>query len=98
LFHFRNKIEVVNSVFKKRDMLRTIRGVVSHEHQSSVFTISSAVHDLNNKIGIILTRCDLLETDCQLGTRATANLKAIRKAAEALAAMVSQLGEANREQ
>jgi signal transduction histidine kinase len=61
-------------------------------------TAGNAVHDLNNKIRIILARCDLLETHCQLGTKATTDLEAIRKAAEALATMVNQLPDVHREQ
>lgn len=45
------------------------------------------VHDLNNKLYIILTRCELLEMHSQLGKRAIADLQAIREAAETLAAM-----------
>jgi len=60
-------------------------------HQSSANATGTAVHDLNNKIGVILTRCELLEQHCQLGTRATTDVEAIRKAAEALATMVNRL-------
>lgn len=45
------------------------------------------IHDLNNKLYIILTRCELLEMHSQLGKRATADLQAIREAAETLVAM-----------
>lgn len=45
------------------------------------------VHDLNNKLYIILTHCELLKMHSQLGKRATADLQAIRHAAETLAAM-----------
>jgi hypothetical protein len=40
----------------------------------------------------------LLETHCQLGAKATTDLEAIRKAAEALATMVKKLPDAHREQ
>ncbi len=66
------------------------------KHQSSA--TGTAVHDLNNTIGVILARCELLEQHCQLGTRATTDLEAIRKAAEALATMVSRLSDSNKEQ
>lgn len=56
------------------------------------------VHDVNNKIGIILTRCDLLETHSRLGTRATADLQAIREAAEALAVLVHRGPGANKKE
>jgi signal transduction histidine kinase len=48
------------------------------------------VHELNNKLYIILTHCELLEMHSQLGKRATADLNAIRQAAETLAAMARQ--------
>ena len=72
-------------------------------HQSSPFgkastAAGSAVHDINNKIGVILSYCELLENHCQLGTRATIDLETIREAAEALAMMVARLSDLNKEQ
>jgi len=52
-----------------------------NQRPSATATVT-AVHDLNNKIGVILARCELLEQHCQLGTRATSDLETIRKAAE----------------
>ena len=46
------------------------------------------IHDVNNKLGVIIARCDLLATHSQLGERASADLDAIKEAAQALAVMV----------
>jgi signal transduction histidine kinase len=49
-----------------------------------------AVHDLNNKLHIILTNCELLKMHSQLDKRAVAELRAIREAAETLASMARE--------
>ena len=51
-------------------------------------TPAATAHALNNKIGIILARCDLLEIHSQLNRQGNEDLHSIREAAEALAAMV----------
>jgi signal transduction histidine kinase len=55
-------------------------------HSPSTATL--LIHDLNNKLGVILARCDLLATHSQLGERASADLHAIKQAAEELAVII----------
>ncbi len=55
----------------------------------------SLAHDLNNKIGTILARCELLGSRSRLEGKAAADLKIIRKTAEALADLVGKLEESS---
>jgi hypothetical protein len=47
-----------------------------------------STHDVNNKLGVILARCELLSLRPQLDSKSSADLREIRNAAEALAHMM----------
>jgi signal transduction histidine kinase len=52
---------------------------------------SNLAHDLNNKIGTILARCELLDSRSRLEGKAAEDLQIIRSTAEALAELVGKL-------
>lgn len=48
-------------------------------------------HALNNKLGVIMARCELLGSRSHLGAKASKDLLAIRNAAKELAVMISKI-------
>ncbi len=48
----------------------------------------SLAHDLNNKLGIILTHCDLVSRHIPAESKSSKHLRAIRNAAQAIADLI----------
>jgi hypothetical protein len=93
LFRFRNKIQVVNAAdWKVGKLSRGVAAMQSHpsavSRESGPQTRCPLAHDLNNKIAIILTHCELVSLQVAIDSKASRHLYSIRDAAKCIADMV----------
>ncbi len=56
--------------------------------EGSAPTMPPLVHDLNNKVFIILSHCHLMSLQCPLDSKSSRHLQAIRNAAQCIADIV----------
>jgi hypothetical protein len=82
-----HRADVQSGELMNKQSAQTISSSVSHESVLPRTTCTLA-HDLNNKIAIILTHCELVIVQSALDSKASRHLHVIREAAKCIADMV----------